>query len=112
MPTEVEMNDASREAVKSLEHHAVARVDVTADNRVELAIPDSKGWRLVISATVDEGATPTLVACWEPGLRQPHRHRAGVRRLLARQRRWGSVNRARRILQPTRTLPQRNRAHR
>ena len=76
------MNRATTESFKSLEHRSVARVDVIGDV-VELAIPESEGWRLVISATLDERARPALVAHWESGLRRPHRG-AALRRMIAR----------------------------
>jgi hypothetical protein len=84
------MNHATRETFKSLEHHSVARVDVI-DDVVELATPESEGWRLVISAALDEQATPTLNAHWEPGLRGSHRRRA-LKRIVARNMR-GRVHR-------------------
>jgi hypothetical protein len=82
MAKEVEMNRATSETFKSLEHHSIADVAVR-DDTVELAIPESEGWRLVISAALDEGAKPILVARWEPGLRRSER-RVALRRLIAR----------------------------
>jgi len=78
---EVDMSRATAESFKSLEHHSVARVDVL-DGVVELGIPESEGWRLVISAALDHRARPMLVARWEPGLRRPHR-RTALRRMIA-----------------------------
>jgi hypothetical protein len=73
--SEVEMNRATREAFESLEHRSVARVDLTSDT-AELVVPESEGWRFVISAALAERAKPALVAHWEPGLRRPDRRRA------------------------------------
>lgn len=77
------MNPATAETFKSLAHRRIARVDVIGDV-VELAVPESEGWRLVISAALDERAQPTLAAHWEPGLRRPRRRT--LRRLIPHRR--------------------------
>ena len=76
------MDRATRDAFKPLEHRSIAKVRTTADS-AELVVPESEGWRLVISAALDEHATPTLVAHWEPGIRRRH-PRTALRRLVAR----------------------------
>jgi hypothetical protein len=65
------MNRATEEALKALAGHSIARVEIVADH-AELAVPDSEGWRLVISGAVDERGRPVLTARWEPGLHQRH----------------------------------------
>jgi hypothetical protein len=78
------MDRATSQNLEALRHHSIAHVEVTGET-VELGIPESEGWRLVISAAVDEQASPTLRARWEPGLRRPHDN--ALRRMIARARR-------------------------
>ena len=52
------MNRATAQTLKCLEHHSVSRVAVVGDT-VELGVPESEGWRLVIVAALDEHAKPT-----------------------------------------------------
>lgn len=88
------MNRANAESFRSLAHRSVARVDVIGDV-VELAVPESEGWRLVISAAIDERGQPTLVAQWKPGVR--HRHRHTLKRMAPRDLRGALHNRRERF---------------
>jgi hypothetical protein len=69
---------------KALEHRSIAHVDAVGD-AVELGIPESEGWRFVISATLNEQSRPTLHARWEPGLRPPLH--TVIRRMIVPRRR-------------------------
>jgi hypothetical protein len=72
--------------LKALAGRSVAHVDVRSPDVVELAVPESEGWRLVVSATTDKEGRPALGARWEPGLR--HRRDPSVlRRIIHRPRR-------------------------
>lgn len=64
------MNDATERAFDSLAGCSIARVDIDGDV-VELAVPQSEGWRLVVTAALDERARPELTARWVPGMRRP-----------------------------------------
>ena len=83
------MDTATRSSFTSLEGHSVAQVEVLADS-VELGVPDSEGWRVVISAKLDEQLRPTLVARWDPGLRRLHAPTAlhGLVARLTAKRHW------------------------
>jgi hypothetical protein len=77
------MNRATEKAFEALARRSIAGVDIAGDT-VELAIPDSEGWRLIITAAPDECGRPALTARWEPGLRRDRVMRP--RRLLAHRR--------------------------
>lgn len=75
------MNNATEEAFNALAGCSIARVDIDGDV-VELAVPQSEGWRLIITAALDERARPALTARWEPGMRRRPRG-VPLRRLFA-----------------------------
>jgi hypothetical protein len=60
---------------KALEHRSIAHVDAVGD-AVELGIPESEGWRFVISATLKD-APRTMGA--RSATAAPHRHPADDR---------------------------------
>lgn len=76
------MDRTIEQGFKSLAGKSIASVEVRGDDSVELHVPESEGWRLVISATMDMHAKPALLAHWEPGLRRPHCP-AALRRIVA-----------------------------
>jgi hypothetical protein len=65
------VNRATERALNALAGCSIARVDIEGDV-VELAVPQSEGWRLIVTTSLDERARPELTARWVPGLRRRH----------------------------------------
>lgn len=62
------MDALTEKNLKALAGRSIAHVIVRSADVVEFAVPESEGWRLVVSATEDEKGKPELGAHWEPGL--------------------------------------------
>ena len=83
---ETDVDALTEKNLKALAGRSIAHVNVRSPDVVELAVPESEGWRLVVSATTDKEGRPALGARWEPGLR--HRRDPSVlRRIIHRPRR-------------------------
>lgn len=83
---ETDVDALTEKNVKALAGRSIAHVNVRSPDVVELAVLESEGWRLVVSATTDKEGRPALGARWEPGLR--HRRDPSVlRRIIHRPRR-------------------------
>jgi hypothetical protein len=76
------VHSSTEENLESLIGRTIIRVDVPASNVIELGVPDSEGWRLVLCAVINENGDPILMARWKPGLGHPEtRGRGRLRRL-------------------------------
>ena len=64
------VDTVTERSFKALAGRRVAHVSVLSADFVELTVPESEGWRLVVSATDDEQGKPALSAHWEPGGRE------------------------------------------
>lgn len=82
------MDALTEKNLKALAGRSIAHVNMRSADVVEFAVPESEGWRLVVSATEDEKGKPELRAHWEPGLhcrRRPNFHGLTDRRARARR---------------------------
>ena len=66
---ETDVDALTEKNLKALAGRSIAYVNVRSPDVVEFAVPESEGWRLVVSATPDKEGGPALGARWEPGLR-------------------------------------------